>query len=156
MKKAFTILFFVLISQSAGIIGSFFTAPAIAGWYAELNKPTFNPPSWIFAPVWISLYTLIGIASYLIWLKRKKKKLANTALIIFFIHLVFNALWSIIFFGLKNPMWAFFEIIILWVMVLALIIIFHKIDKKASYLLIPYVLWVSFATFLNFAIWILN
>lgn len=156
MKKAFTILFFILISQSAGIIGSFFTAPAIAGWYAELNKPLFNPPSWIFAPVWISLYALMGIASYLIWVKRKKEKLANTALVIFFIHLIFNALWSIIFFGLKNPMWAFFEILILWVMVLILIIIFHKIDKKASYLLIPYVLWVSFATFLNFAIWILN
>jgi tryptophan-rich sensory protein len=156
MKKAFTILFFILISQFAGIIGSFFTAPAISGWYAELNKPFFNPPGWVFGPAWISLYTLMGIASYLIWLKRKKNNLANTALIIFFIHLVFNALWSIIFFGLNNPMWAFFEIIILWIMILVLIIMFYKIDRKASYLLIPYILWVSFASLLNFSIWMLN
>jgi translocator protein len=156
MKKAITILFFILISQSAGIIGALFTSSAVSGWYLDINKPFFTPPGWVFGPAWISLYTLMGIASYFIWLKRKKNNLANTALVIFFIHLAFNALWSIIFFGLKNPMWAFFEIIILWGMILFLVVMFYKIDKKASYLLIPYILWVSFAALLNFSIWIIN
>lgn len=156
MTKFFQTILFVLLSQSAGLIGSIFTTSSIASWYSGVNKPSFNPPNWIFGPVWISLYTLMGIASYLVWQKRGENPLAKTALIIFFVHLVFNALWSIIFFGLHSPMWAFFEIIILWIMILVLIALFYKIDKRAAYLLVPYILWVSFASVLNFSIWRLN
>jgi len=154
--KYVNLIIFILISQLAGVIGSIFTASAIPTWYAVLNKPSFNPPGWIFGPVWIILYTLMGIASYLIWKKRAKGKLPQMALILFFVHLAFNALWSIIFFGLHNLMWAFFEIIILWLMIVVLNVLFYKIDKRATYLLIPYLLWVSFAAFLNFSIWMLN
>lgn len=156
MAKFLAPLGFILISQLAGVVGSFFTAPAISTWYSTLNKPSFNPPSWVFGPAWITLYTLMGIASYLIWQKRGDNSLVKTALIIFFIHLVFNALWSVIFFGLHSPMWAFVEILFLWAMILLLIIIFYKIDRRAAYLLVPYILWVSFASILNFSIWRLN
>jgi len=156
MIKFIRPIIFVLLSQMAGVIGSVFTRSAITSWYIGLNKPFFNPPNWIFGPVWTLLYTLMGVASYFIWQKRSDNPLANVALLVFFVHLVFNALWSFIFFGLKNPMLAFFEIIVLWLMILALIILFYKIDKKAAYLLIPYILWVSFASILNFSIWKLN
>lgn len=156
MAKFLAPLGFILISQLAGVVGSFFTAPAISTWYSTLNKPSFNPPSWVFGPAWITLYTLMGIASYLIWQKRGESSLAKTALIIFFVHLVFNALWSIIFFGFHSPMWAFVEIVFLWAMILSLIVIFYKIDRRAAYLLVPYILWVSFASVLNFSIWRLN
>ncbi len=156
MKKFIRPIIFILISQSAGVIGSLFTSSAIETWYSTITKPTFNPPSWIFGPVWVSLYTLMGFASYLIWQRRRKQPLANTALVIFFVHLLFNALWSIIFFGLHNPIWAFYEILVLWSMIVVLIYLFYKIDKRAAYLLVPYLLWVSFASFLNFSIWQLN
>lgn len=154
--KFITPLIFVLISQLAGVVGSFFTASKIPSWYATLNKPSFNPPGWIFGPVWITLYTMMGIASYLVWQKRGDTSLAKISLVVFFVHLVFNALWSIIFFGLQNPMLAFFEIVVLWMMIVSLIIMFYQIDKRAAYLLIPYLLWVSFASVLNFFIWRLN
>ena len=156
MKKFISPIIFILISQAAGIVGSVFTTSKIPTWYAGLNKPFFNPPGWIFGPVWITLYTMMGVASYFVWQKRGENPLANTALIIFFVHLIFNALWSILFFGLQNPMWAFLEIIILLVMIIVLVILFYKIDKRAAYLLIPYLLWVSFASVLNFSIWRLN
>ncbi len=156
MLKLIIPIFFVLISQLAGIVGSIFTAPAIPTWYASLNKPSFNPPGWIFGPVWFLLYTMMGISAYLVWLKWGMSGMARAGVILFFVHLIFNALWSYLFFGLQNPMFAFFGIIILWLMILAMIIIFYQINKTASYLLIPYIMWVSFASVLNFYIWKLN
>lgn len=156
MFKFIPPILFVLISQLAGIIGSIFTSPAIPNWYAMLNKPVFNPPSWIFGPVWVSLYTLMGIAAWLVWKNWSKSSLAKIAVVLFFIHLVFNSLWSILFFGLQNPLLAFVEIIFLWILILILIFLFYKIDKRAAYLMVPYLLWVSFATVLNFYIWRLN
>ncbi|PLX20848.1 TspO protein [Candidatus Parcubacteria bacterium] len=156
MKKYFLPFLFILISQFAGIVGSIFTSSKIPTWYASINKPFFNPPGWLFGPVWIVLYAMMGYASYLIYLRRGENSLVNATLIVFFIHLALNALWSIIFFGLQNPMWAFFEIIILWIMIVLLVFLFYKIDRRAAYLLIPYLLWVSFASVLNFAIWKLN
>lgn len=138
-----------------GIIGSFFTAPAIDGWYSTLTKPSFNPPSWIFGPVWTALYTMMGISLYLVW-TTASPKLRKQPVILFLVHLVFNGLWSIVFFAMHNPGLAFLNIIILWGMILALIIKFYPIRKSAAYLLIPYLLWVSFATVLNFSIWQLN
>ncbi len=155
MKNTISLIISVLICQSAGLIGSIFTGPAIPNWYANLNKPGFNPPSWVFAPAWLLLYTLMGIAAFLVWQKREEP-LAKTALIIFAIHLIFNALWSVLFFGLKNPGLAFIEIIILFLLILTLIILFYKIDHCAAYLLIPYLLWVSFASILNYSIFRLN
>lgn len=146
----------VLISQSAGIIGSFFTFDSVNTWYKTLNKPSFSPPNWLFAPVWLTLYTMMGISSYLVYLKRGEYPQAKPALVLFGIHLALNALWSILFFGLKNPLLAFIEIIILWLTIVALIILFYKIDKIAALLLVPYLLWVSFASILNFSIWRLN
>lgn len=141
----------LILPQLAGLVGSFFTAPAISNWYAFLEKPSFNPPSWIFGPAWILLYILMGISSYLVWQKGDKK-----ALTIFWIHLFFNALWSIVFFGLQNPGLAFLNIIVIWVFIIVLIIKFWKINKWSSILLIPYLLWVSFASVLNYFIWQLN
>lgn len=154
--KILQLILAIMISQSAGLIGSFFTRSAIPVWYAGLNKPAFNPPNWIFAPVWTTLYALMGIASYFIWQKRGSSPLVTPALVLFGIHLALNTLWSVLFFGLKNPGAAFIEIIILWLMILALIVIFYKIDHKAAWLLVPYFLWVSFASVLNYSIWRLN
>ncbi len=146
----------VLICLGAGFIGSFFTTPQIAGWYQTLNKPTWNPPSWLFGPVWTTLFILMGIALYLVWQKAGHSKSARRATIFFLVHLLFNIFWSVLFFGLNNPFYAFLEIIVLWLMILTLIIWFFKLDKKAGSLLIPYLLWVSFASFLNYTIWQLN
>ncbi len=139
-----------MVCEAVGIAGGLFTAPAISsGWYASLEKPFFSPPSWLFGPAWILLYALMGIALYLVWANKPVR-------ILFFIHLVFNGIWSIIFFGLKNPFYAFLDIIILWILILVLIFKFFKIRKAAGYLFLPYLLWVSFAAVLNYYLWILN
>jgi translocator protein len=150
----FKLITSIIICQLAGIIGSFFTVSSVSTWYLTLNKPFFNPPSWVFGPVWITLYFLMGISLYLIWNNyNKDSKLAVT---FFSIQLVLNSLWSILFFGLRNPLLAFIEIIVLWAFILLTIIYFYKKSKTAAYLLIPYILWVSFAAILNFAIYYLN
>jgi len=146
----------IVVSELAGIIGSIFTSSAIPTWYATLEKPVLNPPNWVFMPVWTTLFILMGIAAFLIWRKGLNKKGVRIALLIFLIQLALNTLWSIIFFGLHNPGLAFLEIIILWLAILANIISFYKIYRPASYLLIPYILWVSFAAYLNYAIWSLS
>lgn len=145
--------FSIIVCQFAGIIGSFFTASSIPTWYTTLNKPYFNPPSWLFGPVWIILYLLMGISLYIILESKTKSKYP---IYIFGTQLILNTFWSIIFFGLKSPLFAFIEIIILWFTILLTIISFNKISKKASYLLIPYILWVTFAAILNFSIYYLN
>lgn len=154
-KKVITLFISIIIAQLAGAVGSVFTAPSIQGWYAFLEKPFFSPPNWLFAPAWITLYTLMGIAAFFIW--QKKGELGvKSALKLYGVHLVFNALWSIIFFGLKNPGLAFIEILILWVLIVVVACKFYKIQKLAGLLFIPYILWVTFATVLNFSIWQLN
>ncbi|MBU4082342.1 tryptophan-rich sensory protein [Patescibacteria group bacterium] len=144
------------LPQLAGIVGSLFTTSAIPTWYATLQRPSFSPPNWIFGPAWITLYILMGISVYLIWQKVEKNKTARNAMWLFWIHLFFNAIWSIIFFGLQNPGLAFVNIIIIWLLIIALMIKFWKINRWATYLLIPYLLWVSFASVLNYFIWYLN
>ncbi len=144
----------IAISNLAGFLGSLSTISSIPTWYAGLQKPSFNPPNWVFGPVWTMLYTLMGISFYLIW--TSKSKLKNTAMIIFGIQLLLNAIWSPLFFGLKNPLLAFIDIILMWISIVATIIIFYKIKPMAAYLLIPYILWVSFAALLNFSLWQLN
>lgn len=146
----------ILIAESAGMIGSFFTAPAIEGWYASIIKPTLNPPAWVFGPVWTTLFALMGIAAFLVWKKGLHRGDVKIALGIFLLQLALNTLWSIIFFGLQSPGGALVEIVFLWLAIAATIIAFARISKPAAWLLVPYILWVSFAIYLNSSIWILH
>lgn len=157
MKNFIKLLISIIICQLAGGIGSIFTSKSVSTWYLTINKPSFTPPNWLFAPVWIGLFLLMGISLFLVWshlavaLQKRRR-----ALTIFFIQLFFNILWSVMFFGLKSPLLGFIVIIVLWILILLTIIKFFKISKLAGWLLIPYILWVSFATILNLAILILN
>ena len=146
----------ILLCQFAGLIGSVFTASSLENWYLFLEKPAFNPPAWVFFPAWVTLYTLMGISLYLVWEKGLQEQEVKKGMFIFGIQLGLNALWSILFFGLKSPYYAFVEIVLLWFAILLTILKFRKISKTASYLLFPYILWVSFAMLLNYYIWILN
>jgi translocator protein len=146
----------ILLCQMAGLIGTVFTASAIPTWYATLIRPSFSPPNYIFGPVWTTLYTLMGISFYLVIKKGLKTKKVKVAVKIFLIHLFLNAIWSIIFFGMKNLGLAFIEIMVMWVFILLTMYKFWKVSKWSTYLLVPYLMWVSFAAFLNFTIWRLN
>jgi translocator protein len=155
MKKTYKLIISLLIPQAAGGIGSFFTVGSVKDWYPTLEKPALNPPSWVFGPVWTALFLLMGYALYLVWTDKsgKSKRLAFWA---FGIQMVLNAFWSIIFFGLHSPGGALLEMIFLWLAILATIIVFAKISRPAAWLLVPYILWVSFAGYLNYLIWTLN
>jgi len=142
--------------QCAGLIGSIFTMPAIPTWYETLAKPSFTPPSWLFAPAWVTLYILMGVAAFLIWRKGLDIRNVKTALIIFLVQLVLNALWSAIFFGAKSLIGGAVVIVLLWIAILFTILRFFKISAAAGGLLIPYILWVSFASVLNISILALN
>ena len=139
----------IALCEGAGIIGSLFTVSSIQNWYAFLNKPSFSPPNYLFGPVWTILYVLMGIAFYLV---RKNK----FAVKLFLVHLFFNAVWSIIFFGLHDIALALVDILVMWGMIIAMILKFYPIKKTASYLLLPYIMWVTLATVLNYAVWVLN
>jgi benzodiazapine receptor len=147
---------FILACQLAGIIGSIFTFPSIDTWYSSLQRPSFSPPNWVFGPVWIMLYTMIGISAYMVWKKGWKSKGVRTSLYIFSIQLILNSAWSFLFFGLNNLLLALFEIVVLWAFIVLTVLKFYKIDKRAAWLLAPYLLWVSFAMILNYYFWMLN
>jgi len=158
LKRLGVLALFVLACELAGILGSIFTIQAIPTWYATLIKPPFTPPGWLFAPVWIILYALMGIAAFLIWKKKQGAQAprAAAALNMFCIQLVLNALWSIVFFGLRSPL---LGLIIILLMLLAIILTmwrFYFIDRRAFWLMAPYILWTGFATLLNFYIFALN
>lgn len=146
----------IMICLFAGLMGSLFTSPAIPGWYATLAKPAFSPPNWIFAPVWTTLFVLMGISMYLVWNKGLQNRDVKISMLMFGIQLVLNVLWSFLFFGLRSPLYAFVEIIILWFAIAYTIQNFLKTSRTAGLLLVPYILWVSFAAFLNLYIWNLN
>lgn len=164
IKNPKLLLFSIVFSFLPGFFGSIFTSRSIPTWYAYLNKPSFNPPNFIFGPVWTTLYVLIGISFYFVLLKRSDKKnvkgkdktLFDKAIKIFVIQLFLNGLWSILFFGFQDVLLALIEIAVLWIVIILNIYFFYKIEKKSAYLLIPYLLWVSFASFLNYNILILN
>ena len=146
----------VLACQIAGFAGSVFTTPSIPTWYASINKPAFTPPNWVFAPAWTTLFLLMGISLYIIWDKGLGSRDSKLAVSVFGVQLALNVIWSLLFFGLQNPFFAFVEIIMLWTAILATIMLFYKISKKAGILLVPYIFWVSFAAFLNYSVWMLN
>lgn len=146
----------IAISFLPSIIGSLVTTPNIPTWYAALNKPFFNPPSWVFGPVWTLLYLLMGIAAYLVWSKGYENNAVKYALTIFIIQLALNGLWSFLFFGQHWLLISFIEIVVLWLFILLTILKFYALSPIAGLLLIPYILWVSFASILNFSFWWLN
>ena len=140
----------------AGFIGSIFTTASIPTWYTTLEKPSFNPPNWLFGPVWTILFILMGISAFLVWRVRLSEPNVRIALIIFIIQLILNAFWSVAFFGLRSPIAGLIVIVILWVAILLTILSSAKVSITAGILLIPYILWVSFASILNAAIYVLN
>lgn len=150
------LIFSLVITQLAGAIGSLFTMSSVNTWYAALEKPTLTPPNWLFGPVWITLYVLMGIALFLIWKQDTRRKNVQQALSLFSLQLIANATWSILFFGLQSPLCGLVNIILLLALIVATIISFWKLSKPAAYLLVPYLLWVSYATYLNAAIFLLN
>lgn len=156
MSNFLKLVLSILICQIAGITGALFTAGSVSGWYATLIKPSFNPPDSVFAPVWTVLYLLMGISMFLIWKEGLRNKEVRNAFILFIVQLVFNTLWTIIFFGAQSVTGGFIVILILWILILICIFRFLRISKTAGMLLIPYFLWVAFAAVLNCYIMILN
>ncbi|MFH0777840.1 MAG: TspO/MBR family protein [Candidatus Eisenbacteria bacterium] len=146
----------VAVCLLAGLVGSFFTTPAIPGWYASLDKPWFTPPNQLFGPVWTALYVLMGVSAFLVWRRGLGTPWAQLGLLAFAVQLVLNVGWSVLFFGLRSPEGGFVEITILWVAILATLVNFRRVSRTAAVLLIPYLVWVSFAAILNFSIMRLN
>lgn len=145
----------LILPLSIGAFAGMFTSEAIPGWYATLNRPSFNPPNWLFGPVWTTLYLLMGVSFYLIW-KQKKSKERNFAMLVFLIQLALNFAWSFIFFYFNKIGFAFAEIVLLWLSIVLMMIRFYKIKPITAYINIPYLLWVSFASMLNLAYYLLN
>jgi len=155
-KDIFYLVVSIIVCQLAGIVGGIFTASSVGTWYAGLVKPSFNPPSWIFSPVWISLYLLMGIALFLVLRKGFGSSGVRIAVVFFACQLALNALWSFLFFGLRAPFAAFLEIAVLWLFIVLTAVKFFQVSKIAGILLVPYLLWVSFASVLNYFLWSLN
>lgn len=157
MKKArwAALGLFLLLSFGAALIGGIATSTSVDTWYPTLNKPSWNPPAAIFTPVWMALYTAMAFAAWRVWLNMEEISRGWT-LKLFFVQLLFNAAWSVLFFGLRSPDAAFLDIIILWTLLVILQVRFWRRDRIAGLLWLPYLLWVSFAAVLNFEIWRLN
>ena len=147
------IIVMVVVAEIAGIAGSLVTFPSVGSWYSSLVKPDISPPNWVFGPVWIMLYALMGIAAGLVWASSDKRK--TFALKVYGAQLGLNVLWSLVFFGLRSPGLAFINIIALWLAIVATMAAF-RFSRSAMLLLVPYIAWVTVAMFLNYSIWILN
>ncbi len=144
----------VVLCEGVGLAGGVFTASSVSSWYPLLSKPSFNPPGWIFGPVWTALYFLMGVSLFLVWQSKKKEKVL--AFTVFGIQLCLNFLWSLLFFGLMCPGCALIDIALLFISIVLTMVLFFRISRTASLLLIPYVLWVSFASVLNYYLFVLN
>ncbi len=156
LKDVLRLVVSIVVSEAAGGLGAIFTTPAIPTWYASLNKPAFNPPNWVFFPVWTTLYALMGIAAFLVWRRGLHERRVRVALVFFAIQLILNFAWTFIFFGLYSLFGAVIAIVLLWLAIVVNIVAFWRISKVAGALLIPYILWVSFAGLLNVSVWMLN
>jgi tryptophan-rich sensory protein len=150
------LIFFILLCQLAGGIGSYFTTPAIPAWYAGLKKPFMTPPDWLFAPIWITLYVLMGIAVFLVWRESGYGKPRQKSLFLFGIQLALNALWPFLFFGLRSPLAGLIGIVALTAAIFFTLRLFLRISYPAGILMIPYLLWAGYAAGLNFSIYLLN
>jgi translocator protein len=157
MNNIVKLIIAIVIPPAAGGLSGFFTTAEIPGWYQTITKPSWNPPSWLFAPVWTTLYILMGIALYLVWKNETvDARIKRTALILFAVQLILNFFWSLIFFKQHQIGWAFAEIIVMWIFIVLTIFAFAKINNTAAWLLVPYICRVSFASILNYMIWKLN
>jgi benzodiazapine receptor len=157
MSKLMKILVLVATCLAVGYFSGVASQSGLQDWFPTLVKPAFNPPNWVFAPVWSTLYMMMGVAGGLVWARMDyEKEEVRNALFFFAIQLGLNGLWSLLFFGLKNPLLALIEIILMWLMIYETYLKFKKIDKIAGWLFIPYLLWVSFAVILNGSLWWLN
>ena len=156
MNNAIKLLLAVAVPLAIGGLSGFATARGVDTWYPTLAKPSFNPPAWVFGPTWTVLYIMMGVALFLIWRQGLDTPGVRLALTIFAVQLVLNALWSILFFGMQSPAWAFAEILLLWLAIVATLCAFWRVTPAAGGLLVPYLAWVSFAAVLNGSIWILN
>jgi tryptophan-rich sensory protein len=146
----------ILIPLIIGFLGSSATMAEIPTWYAALSKPSWSPPNWLFGPVWTTLYILMGISLYLVWSKGLDRRDVRFAILIFGVQLLLNMLWSVVFFSYHALFGSFILILILWISILANIIAFYVISKPAGILLVPYIVWVSIASYLNYSVYILN
>ena len=146
----------ILLCQLAGFVGSIFTRASVSTWYVTLNKPSFTPASWVFSPVWISLYFLMGISAFLVWNQGLEKREVKAALIFFGIQLILNIFWSAAFFGLRSPFAGLIVIVALWIFILMTILYFFRVSSTAGVLLLPYIGWVSFAAILNASLFFMN
>jgi tryptophan-rich sensory protein len=151
-KLAISVAVPLIVAAVSGVA----TARGVATWYPSLTKPSFNPPAWVFGPVWTVLYVMMGVAAFLVWRKGIETEGVKLALTFFAIQLALNGLWSILFFGLRAPGWALIEIVILWAAIGGTILVFRRVDPVAGWLLLPYWAWVSFASVLNASLWWLN
>ncbi|MCE5297753.1 MAG: tryptophan-rich sensory protein [Methanoregulaceae archaeon] len=155
-QSALILIGAIVLCNCAGFLGALVTSTGPGTWYESLVKPAFNPPSWIFAPAWTILYILMGISLYLVIMEGRKGRDVRIPLVLFAIQLILNTIWSFAFFALESPVAGLMVILPLWIFILATMIAFFPVRKAAAWLLIPYLLWVSFATVLNYAIYILN
>jgi tryptophan-rich sensory protein len=149
------LLVLVLITAAAAAIGSLATVESLPVWYPALAKPAWNPPAWVFGPVWTVLYLMMAVAAWLVWLRREECEVVP-ALGAYLLQLTLNACWSLIFFGLHEPGWAFGEIVVLWVAIAITLRAFWRVTPAAGWLFVPYLAWVTFAAVLNFTLWRMN
>jgi tryptophan-rich sensory protein len=156
LKEIPTLLVSIIIVFITGALGSVATASEIPFWYATLAKPAWAPPNWLFGPVWTILYVLIGIALFLVWRRGLAEEGVKMALVVFAVQLGLNLLWSLVFFGLQSILGGLVIILLLWIAILTNIILFYRISKWAGLILIPYLVWVSIASYLNYSIYLLN
>jgi len=155
-KRSLAGLLIALVAcYGAAALGGVATASSVGTWYETLQKPPFNPPSWVFGPVWALLYGMMAVAVWLVW-RDVAASAARLPLWLFSIQLVLNTVWSWLFFGLRQPGWAALEIVLLWLAIAATLLAFWRVRRLAGWLLVPYLLWVSFASVLNFSLWWLN
>ena len=153
--QIFKLLASLTLPLGLGTIAGLYTAGAVPVWYETLNKPSFNPPNWVFGPVWTTLYILLGISLFLIWKQRAGKE-RNLAIFVFLLQQLLNFGWSFIFFYFNMIGFALIEIIFLWISIVSMLVLFYKIKPVAAYINIPYLIWVTFATMLNAAYYLLN
>lgn len=156
MNNAIKLIIAVAIPLIVGGLSGFFTVTGVESWFQTINKPTWNPPNWIFGPVWTTLYIMMGVALFLVWKAERSDILKKTAIILFSTQLVLNFFWSFIFFNQHQMGWALVEIIALWIFILLTIFAFANVSKLAAWLLVPYISWVSFAAILNYTLWKMN
>jgi benzodiazapine receptor len=156
LTNLFKFVISILICQAVGVIGSLFTRLSVLTWYQMLDKPPFNPPNWVFMPVWTLLYLLMGVSLFLVWREKMSYKVVRIGLGLFFVQLLLNLLWTILFFGMRSTLAGLVDIVVLWIFILLTMLAFYGVSRTAGLLLLPYFLWVGFATVLNFSLWKLN